>query len=144
MVLYEQDGLERILREHLERRFRVTVELGVELLGFEQTEDHVVVRLKNHAGDQQEEIVRAKYLIGTDGGRSTVRKGLGLDFEGDKRLEPLIYGDAAIRGLDDQVRADAYRRSRRSVLTMSEQYWHRFESSPGKLSVGSSYKASWG
>jgi 2-polyprenyl-6-methoxyphenol hydroxylase-like FAD-dependent oxidoreductase len=102
-VLFEQDGLEHILRTDLQRRFGVAVEHGVELLGFEQAEERVFARLKHRASDQKEETMHARYLVGTDGGHSAVRKGLGLSFEGTDHDEPLIYGDAAIKGLDDQV-----------------------------------------
>jgi 2-polyprenyl-6-methoxyphenol hydroxylase-like FAD-dependent oxidoreductase len=103
----DQDAMERILRDSLRRRFGVVVELGTELVNFEQSKDHVVVHLRKHLTDGdafEEETVHAQYLVGTDGGRSTVRKQLGLTFLGETRAQDyLIYGDAAIKGLDDKV-----------------------------------------
>jgi 2-polyprenyl-6-methoxyphenol hydroxylase-like FAD-dependent oxidoreductase len=99
--------MERILRESLKRRFGVVVELGTELVMFEQSKDHVVVHLRKHSVDGdafEEDTVHVQYLVGTDGGRSTVRKQLGLTFLGETRTQDcLIYGDAAIKGLDNQV-----------------------------------------
>jgi 2-polyprenyl-6-methoxyphenol hydroxylase-like FAD-dependent oxidoreductase len=99
--------LERILRSNLERRFGIAVELGTELLDFEQSKENVVVHLKKRPDSRnafEEETVRAQYLVGTDGGRSIVRKKLGLTFLGETRYEDcLIYGDAAIKGLDNEV-----------------------------------------
>jgi 2-polyprenyl-6-methoxyphenol hydroxylase-like FAD-dependent oxidoreductase len=99
-----QESVEGIMREALRDRFGITVELGTELVGFEQTEDGVTARLRK--GDQHdEEVVRAEYLVGTDGGRSSVRKALGLAFTGEKNAETLIYGDVVLKGLDKNVRA---------------------------------------
>jgi 2-polyprenyl-6-methoxyphenol hydroxylase-like FAD-dependent oxidoreductase len=94
------------LSNQLRERFGVTVELETELLSFEQSDDSVTVRLrKGTAGKTEpvEETVTVKYLVGNDGGRSLVRKSLGLSFLGETRPEPIIYGDAVIRGLDKNV-----------------------------------------
>jgi 2-polyprenyl-6-methoxyphenol hydroxylase-like FAD-dependent oxidoreductase len=82
------------------------VELGTKLVDFEQSEGQVVARLKQAGGGEEQ--VQIQYLVGTDGGRSTVRKGLKLSFLGDKHDEPIIYGDLALEGLDDQVRSVAH------------------------------------
>jgi 2-polyprenyl-6-methoxyphenol hydroxylase-like FAD-dependent oxidoreductase len=131
LLVFEQDSTERILRTHLERRFGITVELGMEFLSVDQTEGHVVVRLKRHATGE-EESVRAQYLVGTDGGRSAVRKSLGLNFLGSRHDETLMYGDAAIEGLDDQVRTGA---QGSHSANPGVQYWYRFGNPPGKMYV---------
>jgi 2-polyprenyl-6-methoxyphenol hydroxylase-like FAD-dependent oxidoreductase len=102
----EQGSTERILRTHFERHFGVTIELGMEFLGVEQVEGHVIARVKNYATGA-EETIRAQYLVGTDGDRSVVRKSLGLNFVGSRHDETLMYGDATLEGLDDQVRTAA-------------------------------------
>ena len=53
------------------------VEFGSELAGFEQDDEGVTARLVGKAG---EEVARARYLVGADGGRSFVRHALGIDF----------------------------------------------------------------
>ncbi|MFI6866278.1 FAD-dependent monooxygenase [Nocardia sp. NPDC050406] len=90
-----QSRTEEILRERL-AEFGVRVELSTALVDFAQSDDGVSVRLSGPAGD---ETVRVDYLVGADGGRSTVRKRLGIAFEGST--------DDAIRMLLGDVRADA-------------------------------------
>ncbi|KAA9158884.1 3-(3-hydroxyphenyl)propionate hydroxylase [Amycolatopsis acidicola] len=91
-----QSQTEGILRDRL-AEFGVHVELGTELLDFEQDEDGVTARLSTG------ETVRATYLVGADGGRSAVRKTLGIPFEGttDESVRMLL-GDVAADGLDHE------------------------------------------
>ncbi|MEU2620855.1 FAD-dependent monooxygenase [Streptomyces sp. NPDC007157] len=81
-----QADLERILAARAER-LGVDVRRGVELTGFDAGEDGVTVRLGTS------ETVRAGWLVGCDGGRSTVRKLAGIDFPG---TEPEITGYQAV------------------------------------------------
>ncbi|ROO84238.1 2-polyprenyl-6-methoxyphenol hydroxylase-like FAD-dependent oxidoreductase [Actinocorallia herbida] len=61
-----------------------------------------VTAVVREAGEERE--IRAKYLVGTDGGRSTVRKGLGVTFLGETREEErMLIGDVRARGLDHDV-----------------------------------------
>ncbi len=75
--------------EHLERVLAArALEVGVEIQrghgvdGFEPSSDEVTV----HSGEQR---IRARFLVGCDGGRSTVRKQGGFDFVG---TEPEFTG----------------------------------------------------
>jgi 2-polyprenyl-6-methoxyphenol hydroxylase-like FAD-dependent oxidoreductase len=79
--------------------------LATELLGFQRNADSVTVCLKKCANDGSatEELVTAEYLVGADGGRSTVRRELGLAFEGETLPGRQIYGDVHIEGLDTEV-----------------------------------------
>ncbi|THV30123.1 FAD-dependent monooxygenase [Glycomyces paridis] len=69
------------------------VELGAEVrhgrtvTGFEQDEDGVTVALADG------ERVRARFLVGCDGGRSTVRKLLGIDFPGVPTRNETLMGE---------------------------------------------------
>lgn len=81
-----QVELERILGARAER-LGVEVRRGVELTGFDADDDGVVVHLGTG------ESVRAGWLVGCDGGRSTVRKLAGIDFPG---TEPEITGYQAV------------------------------------------------
>ncbi|MFF3764105.1 FAD-dependent monooxygenase [Streptomyces sp. NPDC001922] len=70
------------------------VEFGTEVLGFDQDADGVTVQTT--AGQ-----VRATYLVGCDGGRSTVRKALGVGFVGETfESERTLIGDVQAEGLD--------------------------------------------
>ncbi|MEV8632988.1 FAD-dependent monooxygenase [Streptosporangium sp. NPDC051023] len=95
MVLMQpQWRTERILRDRL-ARFGHHVEPGTEVTAFEQDEDGVTVTLNG------EERVRCAYLVGADGGRSTVRKRLGVGFEGETfETERMILGDVRTPDLD--------------------------------------------
>jgi 2-polyprenyl-6-methoxyphenol hydroxylase-like FAD-dependent oxidoreductase len=85
--------LEAILRERLAVH-GIEPELGAELAGFTQDADGVTATL----GDGRE--IRARHLIGCDGGHSLVRRTLGVPFEG--RTGPaqvMVCGDVAADGL---------------------------------------------
>ncbi|MFF7751089.1 FAD-dependent monooxygenase [Streptomyces sp. NPDC007971] len=90
-----QAELERILAERAEE-LGVEVRRGVELTGFaadgdgDGDGDGVTVRL---GGDGGAEEIRAGWLVGCDGGRSTVRKLAGFDFPG---TAPEITGYQAV------------------------------------------------
>jgi len=70
-----QDRTERLLADWL-AELPVRIRYGSELTGFEQDDDGVELRL---AGG---ETLRARYLVGCDGGRSLVRKVAGIEFPG--------------------------------------------------------------
>ncbi len=93
-----QDRHEEILREHL-ARYGVTVELGTELVSFEQFPDRVVSRVvKTRDGQQTEESVESQWLIGAEGAHSVVRKTLGLTFLGETRKgDDLVVGDIHVK-----------------------------------------------
>lgn len=56
-----------------------TFRFGSQLTGFEQTDTGVKATIVHHGGT---EVVQADYLVGCDGGRSVVRKSLGINFDG--------------------------------------------------------------
>ncbi|KQZ00599.1 FAD-binding monooxygenase [Pseudolabrys sp. Root1462] len=79
----------------------LTVERGVELVGFKQDETGVTAELRAHDG--RAETVRAVYLVGADGARSFVRRSLGIEFEGYTEPQTYLLGDVRIDGdLDHQ------------------------------------------
>ncbi|MEV6769150.1 FAD-dependent monooxygenase [Nocardia sp. NPDC051030] len=92
-----QSDTERILRDRL-AEFGVRVELSTALVDFNADEQGVTATL-SHVGTL--ETVRADYLVGADGGRSTVRKALGIAFEGttDESIRMLL-GDVRVDSLD--------------------------------------------
>lgn len=92
-----QARTEAILRARLEE-LGVGVELATELTRIEQDDDGVTARL---ARDGATEVVRASYLVGTDGGHSFVRKALAIPFSGERvELREAIVGDVLADGLD--------------------------------------------
>jgi 2-polyprenyl-6-methoxyphenol hydroxylase-like FAD-dependent oxidoreductase len=75
------------------------IEFGTTVTGFEQDADRVIVSLADRGGASRQ--LTAQYLIGADGGRSTVRHLLGVGFEGETReTERMFVADVRVEGLD--------------------------------------------
>ncbi|MCK1366583.1 FAD-dependent oxidoreductase [Bradyrhizobium sp. 62] len=85
---------ERVMRERL-LELGYEPEFGCELVSFEQDEDGVTARL---ARKSAEEVIRVGYLVGTDGGRSFVRKTLGIDFPGKTLGVRAVVADINLTG----------------------------------------------
>ncbi|WP_338867922.1 FAD-dependent monooxygenase [Myxococcus stipitatus] len=95
--LIPQWRTDRILAEHF-MELGGRLDLATELTGFTQDERGVQATL-THQGNSEE--VRAEYLIGADGGRSFVRKTLGVSFEGETHTtERTLIGDIKATGLE--------------------------------------------
>jgi 3-(3-hydroxy-phenyl)propionate hydroxylase len=92
LVTFYQPELERLLRTKLAQYPGIEVRLGVELEGFVDDGRCVHARLKDAAGHRTQ--VRARYLVGTDGANSLVRRMLGLDFEGRTFQQDWLIVDA--------------------------------------------------
>ncbi|WP_432880066.1 FAD-dependent monooxygenase [Kribbella sp. CA-245084] len=92
-----QSRTEKILRDKL-AEYGVNVELDTAIVGFTQSDDSVTAELSSG------ETVEVDYLVGADGGKSFVRKQLGIAFEGttDESIRTLL-GDVAADGLDHEV-----------------------------------------
>lgn len=69
---------------------------GCELVGFEQDEEGVTARLIGPAG---EEVIRVRYLVGADGGRSFVRHALDIGFPGKTLGVRAVVADVVLTGL---------------------------------------------
>ncbi|WP_157249202.1 FAD-dependent monooxygenase [Nonomuraea typhae] len=94
LIMQPQWRTERILRDRL-AALGHEVELGVELTGFEQDADGVTAVF----GDGGRE--RFAYLVGADGGRSLVRRRLGVGFAGETfDSERMLVADVRASGLD--------------------------------------------
>jgi len=80
-ILLYQPLIEKTLREGVDRFPCVEVRLGNEVESFSDSGDGVTVVVRDHSTDKVYE-VRAKYLLGCDGGRSTVRHQIGAELIG--------------------------------------------------------------
>jgi 3-(3-hydroxy-phenyl)propionate hydroxylase len=79
-----QKHIERILGGWV-AELKVPIRFGTEVTGFAQDADGVTVQLSDRKS------VRAKYLVGCDGGRSFVRKNAGIEFPGwDPTMSAII------------------------------------------------------
>jgi 2-polyprenyl-6-methoxyphenol hydroxylase-like FAD-dependent oxidoreductase len=91
-----QSRTESIMRERL-CALGARVEFGKALTTFRQDECGLQATLSTG------EIMRSDFLVGCDGGRSTVRKTLGLNLEGEAIDEkPMLVADVEVEGLDRQ------------------------------------------
>jgi 2-polyprenyl-6-methoxyphenol hydroxylase-like FAD-dependent oxidoreductase len=104
-VALGQDLLEGILGKAIFDRFGVKIEHGKELTSVKSTEDKVTAQLTVTSPDGKDsmEVAEAKYIVGTDGGRSRVRKELGFAFEGEALPGDSIIGDVQMGGLEPLV-----------------------------------------
>ncbi|MEO7034998.1 MAG: FAD-dependent monooxygenase [Polyangiaceae bacterium] len=95
-LMLPQSDTERLLEEHL-NGLGVQVERQVELLGFTLEPESVGVTLR-HA-DGRQETADVSWLLGCDGAHSTVRHGLGMEFEGETLPSRWILADIHLTGL---------------------------------------------
>jgi 2-polyprenyl-6-methoxyphenol hydroxylase-like FAD-dependent oxidoreductase len=93
-VFIQQAATEEILREYA-RELDVQIQVGCELTALRQDADGVDVE---YAGPQGRGRLRAQFLVGCDGGASTVRKQAGIDFPGLAPTVLLRLGDVTLEG----------------------------------------------
>ncbi len=84
-----QTTTDRLLTEHA-TEVGAEIRRGCELVGLSQDEDGVTVELAD--GTQ----LRSRYLVGCDGGRSTVRKLLGVGFPGEPAKVETLLGEMEV------------------------------------------------
>jgi 2-polyprenyl-6-methoxyphenol hydroxylase-like FAD-dependent oxidoreductase len=90
--LISQYTLEPLLKSVADADPNVTVRYGCEFMSFEQDAQGVTAEIKNEAGKTEK--IGAQYLVGCDGGASSVRKQLGIGLQGDGnilRLRQALY-----------------------------------------------------
>ncbi|MEV0381013.1 FAD-dependent monooxygenase [Nonomuraea sp. NPDC050643] len=93
VLMHPQWRTESVLRARL-AELGGKVEHGTALTGFEQDAHGVSARLGTG------EVLRARYLVAADGGKSPVRKALGIGFTGETREEErMALGDVRVEGL---------------------------------------------
>jgi 2-polyprenyl-6-methoxyphenol hydroxylase-like FAD-dependent oxidoreductase len=85
--LVSQNKIEPLLKEVAEGTSNTTVRYGCELVDFEQDDTGVTVVVRRLDGG--EERLRSAYLVGCDGGASTVRKKLGVQLNGRAAIRDL-------------------------------------------------------
>lgn len=96
--LFMQQLLEATMREELARRTTVQLRLGHEMVQLNQDAEGVTLQVKDAAGQAYE--LHAQYVIGADGGRSPVRKQLGIDLVGLTHPRKWVVVDATNDTLD--------------------------------------------
>jgi 2-polyprenyl-6-methoxyphenol hydroxylase-like FAD-dependent oxidoreductase len=104
---------ERIMRDRL-AEFGERPHFGCELIAMQQDAQGVTATLASAAG---QETVRARYLVGADGGRSFVRQALGIGFPGKTMDIRGLVADVTLEGLDRGA-------------------WHRFNDNSMQRQIG--------
>jgi 2-polyprenyl-6-methoxyphenol hydroxylase-like FAD-dependent oxidoreductase len=84
-----QTTIERLLIEHA-GELGVEIRRGCEVTGLSQDDDGVTVELADGTR------LRSRYLVGCDGGRSTVRKLLGIGFPGEPSTADTLLGEVEV------------------------------------------------
>jgi 2-polyprenyl-6-methoxyphenol hydroxylase-like FAD-dependent oxidoreductase len=102
-LLVPQFRTEAVMRERL-AELGSRPRFGWELQGFEPDDSGVTARIIERSGTR---LLRVRYLVGTDGGRSFVRQALAVDFPGKTLGVRAVVADVTLTGL-------------------SRDAWHRF------------------
>ena len=99
--LVSQNKLEPLLKEVAEATPNVTVRYGCELIDFTHDDSGVRVTARTLGGAQ--EVLVGSYLVGCDGGSSTVRKKLGIKLEGRGRIQEVCQVIFGSKDLYDKI-----------------------------------------
>ncbi|TFY65661.1 hypothetical protein EVG20_g5428 [Dentipellis fragilis] len=96
-----QDAACRILRDRLST-YNVQVELSTEFFRLDQGEGHVVADvIQRQGGNEVQQQITAKYVIGADGAKGIVHKLLNLSLLGETREEThILVGEVEAFGID--------------------------------------------
>lgn len=114
ILILPQDRTEAILgRDALSHG--VDIEWNTQLESFEQTPEGVRVTLSK---DGRLETAGYRYLAGADGARSTVRKGLGVDFRGDTYAHRFFVADLRIDGAPGEGELNIFLSNRFKFVAM--------------------------
>ena len=95
-MVFTQPPVEAALRAHAAAYDSVEIELGTELVGFDQSPDHVTLHLRDDKGATRS--VTADYMIACDGASSATRQALGIAFEDLVFDEPWLVVDLRVNG----------------------------------------------
>jgi 2-polyprenyl-6-methoxyphenol hydroxylase-like FAD-dependent oxidoreductase len=120
-VLVPQREVERVLAERA-AELRVETQRGCEVLSISQDAEGVTLRVRTR---EQERDLRASYVVGCDGGHSTVRTQLGIPFPGISTDNLVARGaNISARSLEQVMEC-----ARRALPSVAEARWgfHRTE-----------------
>lgn len=95
-LMVPQSRTEAVMRERL-AELGHGPQFGRRLIGFEQDAEGITARIADVDGEHR---IRARYLVGTDGGRSFVRHALDIPFPGKTLGVRALVADVRLDGLD--------------------------------------------
>jgi len=120
--LFIQPLTETTLRKGLERYACVRMMLGLDAINLEQGAEGVSVTVRDAAG--QETTIKADYVVGADGGRSTIRQLIGVELRGETYADRWLVVDLK----DDHLYAPysaVYCDVKRPSMSIDLPYGHR-------------------
>ncbi len=120
--LFLQPLFEATLRDSARRHPSVRLQTGCRLVGYQQDDDAVTADVTDASGTARK--IRAHYLVGADGGRSTVRQIAGIGMTGSTAPSKWLVVDVTDDQLDAPYSA-VYCHPERPVLTIPLPYRHR-------------------
>jgi 2-polyprenyl-6-methoxyphenol hydroxylase-like FAD-dependent oxidoreductase len=94
-LMLPQSETERLMEQHLNAN-GVQVERQVELIHFTARADHVAATLRHPDG--RDETIDAAWMIGCDGAHSSIRHGIGMQFEGNTLPSSWLLADIHLAG----------------------------------------------
>ncbi|MEU9233637.1 FAD-dependent oxidoreductase [Streptomyces subrutilus] len=135
-VIIEQTRTEAVLREAV-ARLGVRVEWGVRLTGL--TQDPAGVRARLERADGTREEYEVPWLVGCDGGHSTVRKQLGLPLLGESSETWELADAPVVTGLaqDSIYWVHTGRQAMMMVPYSREGHWRLLDTAPAGDAAGS-------
>lgn len=92
--------VEGILAEHVAAQPKADLTFGRKLVDFDQDDEGVTARIVD-TNTGAEESVRTKWIVGADGGNSTVRQALGIEMQGTRDMVRFSTLILRIPGLND-------------------------------------------
>lgn len=120
---FDQPKLDRYLAEQLTQRPGVALRFRHLLTGFEQ--DAAGVRVHATSLDDGEIEIRADFLIGCDGGRSTVRSLLNITMSGESNPQPWLVIDTKDAYLDNRLDCRFFCDPKRPGMTIRKRHGER-------------------
>ena len=122
---FDQPTLERQLLDGLARFSCVTVAHNIELAEFAQDDNGVTAAMRTAEGTEHS--VRTDYMVGCDGGRSSIRQSLGIAMVGDRLPQKWLVVDTVDTHLGEEPSCRFYCDPRRPAMTIirpgSERRW---------------------
>ncbi len=122
---FAQPDLERSLLRALDRFPHVSVEFGTEVVAVQQSAEATTATLRTPCGAHAE--LGGDFLVGADGGRSTVRKALGIRMKGRSFTERWLVVDTVADDHDERYGLHVGDPSRPTVIIPGRNGRCRYE-----------------
>ena len=120
---FDQPALDRYLAKTLEHRSSVDLRFSHTLNSFEQGASGVRILCTDNKGDELE--ITADYLVGCDGGRSTIRSLLNIEMRGESNPLPWLVIDTRDPYLNGEPDCRFYCDPKRPGMTMRKRHGER-------------------